>query len=617
MIHLMCQVNQNTDPTGIEEVDMVPPTPSPNKPAANGRAKKPKPAPAWKSEKNVRNKLMVSHQEIEAKGTAVRAEKPNAPLLVYFHCPYCDHARELSPNDITKPAAQKLFPNGMSDVRCAPVGTRQGSIPVDQMLWHQKSKLCMFVAWGKMRTHILECLFLVRWANNPEMAKAARADPIVAEEHLPGVFRSMARKYSVKDTIDAAAGKINYKFYKKAAQESKEKKAKAAAATTVTLDAAEDAAEVPPAVSNDGKDADTGSSLQDENNKEENDRNDPLSGVASMEDGADEQRVFYKGRPSKLDFHKILMKLETVVFQAGQYSLNNTPYREEGLLKYFVRNGIPGRDKLDKTELRKLEEHVRFANVNLSHLNSARNTNLNLSAEILPDKEIIPILEYFGFESSDIADSWYQPEGKKAGFPSRSLAQLRVFIRESEYWNASGRRTSMKTGDDDRSKYFSLRLWGATSPEDLPTYYVDELPTSDSAIAAASATASVLEHTSPAKDIERTDIESISSHRLSVIQSPAIVSRTANNTTDAEESKGKDNEPRRVSFEGSEVARKGPARKKKLQEQKEELEHQIAFLLSLMKTDPTVKVKYDARMKKYDSVANELLELMEMDGPVE
>ena len=231
--------NQNTDPKGTEEVSLAASSLTDDTPkkAAAKRNKKPKPVPQWKKEKNVRSKLMVSHQEIEAKGKAARAKNPDAPLLVYFFCPYCDHAREISPSDFTKEGVKKAFPNGMADVRCAPIGTREGSQPVDQLLGEEKEKLRNFVAWGKMRTHILECLFLVKWKNNPELAKAAKEDPIMAEEHLPDVFRSMARKYSRKDT-QAAPGKLNYAFYKR---ESTKKKKAAKTSGALTQDAAADA----------------------------------------------------------------------------------------------------------------------------------------------------------------------------------------------------------------------------------------------------------------------------------------------------------------------------------------------------------------------------------------
>jgi len=121
---------------------------------------------------------------------------------------------------------------------------------VDQLLGEEKAKLRTFVAWGKMRTHILECLFLTKWKNNPELAAAAKEDPIMAEEHLPDVFRSMARKYSRKDT-QAAPGKLNYAFYKR--ESTKNKKKKASATTAVTMDASADNV-VAAAVSNDTND---------------------------------------------------------------------------------------------------------------------------------------------------------------------------------------------------------------------------------------------------------------------------------------------------------------------------------------------------------------------------
>lgn len=75
------------------------------------------------------------------------------------------------------------------------------------------------------------------------------------------------------------------------------------------------------------------------------------------------------------------------------------------------------------------------------------------------------------------------------------------------------------------------------------------------------------------------------------------------NTTGAKDSTVKDSGQRRVSLGESADAQKTATRKKVLQEQKEELESHIGFLLSFVTTDPTVKVRYDARMKKYDNVS--------------
>lgn len=197
-----------TDPEESGGVNLKPaPKVAKKKP---GPKPKPKP-PSWRTLKDVKDKQMVSWQELKKKGEETRQDDPKAPIIIYFHCPYCDHARQLSSNDILAPRPSKasevarLFPNGMADIRLSnpnpetpmgPAPPLEGAMPVDQELEEERPRLRVFVAHGKMRTHVIACYKEKRCKDNPEALEDLEKDPILIEEKLPPVFRSDKRKYS-------------------------------------------------------------------------------------------------------------------------------------------------------------------------------------------------------------------------------------------------------------------------------------------------------------------------------------------------------------------------------------------------------------------------------------
>lgn len=200
----------------------------------------------------------------------------------------------------------------------------------------------------------------------------------------------------------------------------------------------------------------------------------------------------YLGEPANIGFHKTIMKLETIEYRNGMYVLDGQEYREIELIQHFVSNGIPNSLKLDKSELKKLEERVKFAHVDLNSLSSATKGLNGYSNEILNDNNVRPILEHFGFDPIEDGAKFYPPNGSRVGMPPMDIKSLRVFVREKKTWDAlAGSRARMKTGNDDKRIYFRLRLWGATSPKPLPKYNNAQHSTPKTAAASVPATATL------------------------------------------------------------------------------------------------------------------------------
>ena len=202
--------------------------------------------------------------------------------------------------------------------------------------------------------------------------------------------------------------------------------------------------------------------------------------------------------PGNLNLHEIIMKLESFKHRKGEYLLlsQNKCFGKHEILDFMVKHGIPGAGNLladSDSNLQKLEWRVRFANVDLAELRFAKYGLNGYSTKILGDVELIQTLIDFGFEivEGPGIKRFAQPGGKKAGKPSMTIDQIRVFIRENEIWDANNRRVRLKSSEDEKPRLFSLRLWGALAPEGLPVYE-GALPTPDpTTFPAGSSTAQV------------------------------------------------------------------------------------------------------------------------------
>lgn len=188
----------------------------------------------------------------------------------------------------------------------------------------------------------------------------------------------------------------------------------------------------------------------------------------------------YEGHPAVDKLYKIITKLELYEYKTNNddgkpYRLladNSQAYTEVELMQHFLKNGIPNAQNLSMEERDKLTERVKFANVNLNHVTSARSNLLGLSLAILEENQVYPILRQLGFKATGDGTHYYQPGGKQAGKPPMNLEQIRVFIRENENWHASGKQRATAKKED----LFALRLWGATSRAPLPVYSVPLVP---------------------------------------------------------------------------------------------------------------------------------------------
>ena len=85
----------------------------------------------------------------------------------------------------------------------------------------------------------------------------------------------------------------------------------------------------------------------------------------------------YRGNPSDIKLHEIILKLNAFEYKSNSdvyiHKSTKKAYTCQELPALFVINGIPGISNLKSTDRKKLEECVKFAHVNLPHLNSARN----------------------------------------------------------------------------------------------------------------------------------------------------------------------------------------------------------------------------------------------------
>ncbi|CAB9511266.1 expressed unknown protein [Seminavis robusta] len=189
-----------------------------------------------------------------------------------------------------------------------------------------------------------------------------------------------------------------------------------------------------------------------------------------------EELPYYNGKAVMHDFHRIVKKLNIFkVHNKVDYKLPTTDPREsdqyfseQDLLSYFVKNGIPRAESLEEGDLAKLEEAVKFANVDRLHLPFARSQSWGISNKILTKEEVQPVLARLGFERDPRAKNrFFQPGGMKKGLKSMTLGELRVFVRENGIWSADGGRSRVQHTEKRGLRYNS---GGATSETKLPKY---------------------------------------------------------------------------------------------------------------------------------------------------
>ena len=164
-----------------------------------------------------------------------------------------------------------------------------------------------------------------------------------------------------------------------------------------------------------------------------------------------------------------------------------------GIRNHLCSNGIPNITTLkDADEKQKLKTWTKFAHVPLTDWNSAMSAlgSLKLSHEVLPDEEIQQkVLPALGFEiindmrrklvimapgASDLP--W---ESRKKGVHYfLSLDEVRVYVRSHEILAVADpnkvrirSRKDTTTKDERSQERLWIRLWGATSKEDLPVFH--------------------------------------------------------------------------------------------------------------------------------------------------
>ena len=107
-----------------------------------------------------------------------KSRKDIKPGQKYFHCPFCDKAKEVMEG--TK---------GQELLVC--VTTTSGHLPVDQNV-HQNVR--WMGSWKKMRKHCLSCCTLRVFKNNPCHLREHTVDTFYIEQFLPIIFRRRRRK---------------------------------------------------------------------------------------------------------------------------------------------------------------------------------------------------------------------------------------------------------------------------------------------------------------------------------------------------------------------------------------------------------------------------------------
>ena len=146
----------------------------------------------------------ASRYDVRGRQTPWQCVEPGSK---YFKCPFCDHAKVVSPSSyvhydqlVCKETGEVDFNMEQPPIRRT--GAREAH-PYNQ--------------WGKFRKHMKECWELKQGACQPELLAKVRKDGKYLEPFLPEPFRSYKQKYAKADTRLSGddGGGYDYNFYRK------------------------------------------------------------------------------------------------------------------------------------------------------------------------------------------------------------------------------------------------------------------------------------------------------------------------------------------------------------------------------------------------------------------